>query len=760
MRYLLVEAGAIEQLIQEQRLQTTDYDVGRRLVQLLRAEDVNQIVPSLRIVRSAQHDALLVSSRPDADHCLVIDLEQTAAFVHRPDSDVLTTFQRTLRFVFKAWQGMSFAACERVVTAKKGGRKYVLFPFPFGAATGWRLTLDRVTDLANGADHFLAYRWGRDEGSGPDELAPRGRLHLALAAFKKLVVRGTIEASVASSPPVSRPLEVVALDDVLDGRSALPYEAWIGRLTDPQMDFVGLPLEGPQRLEGAAGTGKTLALMLKAVRLLVEAEHKEREARAIFLTHSDATRKSIADKLLIIDHANHYQRRSSSDSAQFLEVTTLHQWCADRLGSTLSEVEFLDRDAAESKELQLLYVRESLDEAMRDDFATHEKFLSPEFVRFLRLEDAWLVSEMLGHEIAVMIKGRAGEEFTSYLALPPLLHNLPLNNDADRGFVFVMYRQYKNRLRAAGQYDTDDIVLTAMAQLDTPIWRRRRERDGYDVILVDETHLFNINELSLIHFLSRGNGLPPIAFAVDRSQAVGDRGFDRGIIEGTLAGEDMPKSSTLGTVFRSSREIVDLALSVTAGGASLFSNFSDPLRSVSSGFTEADERMARTPRLVECANDEDMLVRAEREAKEMAQRVPGGRAGVAVVIFDSMLLGRLGTTVRQRNRPFELITKRGDTEKISRARATSRFVLSSPELIGGLEFDGVVLVGVDEGRVPRETAGEGGEARHFTRYAAHNLLYVAITRARFEVCVLINRERGVSEILVPAVTERFLLPSS
>ena len=756
MRYVLVEFRAIEHIIQEQRFQAADYDLGRRLVRLLRGEDVEQLAPGLRVLRTDERDALIVSPNPDGRRCLILDLEQAGEFVNHADADVVTILQRTLRFVFKAWRGMHLAPCERVVTGKKGRRKFILFPFPFGAATGWRLTLERITDFKSDGDYFLAYRWGRDEGRGPDELAPRGQLHLALAAFGRLATSVDGEPFPDSSRHAASPLEVVALDNILDGRTALAYETWIPRLTEPQTDFVTSPLDTPQRLEGAAGTGKTLALMLKAVRLLMDAEQQGEEKRAIFLTHSEATRQSIAEKLLIIDHAGDYQRRSSSNSAQFLDVTTLHQWCAARLGSTLSEVEFLDRDAADSKELQLLYVGESFDEAMSDDFPTHHRFLSSEFAEFLQQEDTWLVSEMLRHEIAVMVKGRAGEDLNSYAALPPLTHNLPLHNDADRGFVFIIYRKYKDRLRTAGQYDTDDIVLTAMAQLDTPIWRRRREREGYDAILVDETHLFNINELSLIHFLSRGNGLPPIAFAVDRSQAVGDRGFDTDSIEGALGQEGAPTSSTLGTVFRSSREIVDLALSVTAGGASLFGNFADPLRSVSSGFTEVDERQARTPRLLECANDEDMLKRAEMEAKDMAKRLPGGRAGVAVVVFDPTLLARLSKTVRERNRPFELITKRGDTARVSRARATGRSVLSGAELVGGLEFDGVVLVAVDEGRVPLETAGEREEARHFTRYAAHNLLYVAITRARFEVCILINRERGVSEILESAVTEGYL----
>lgn len=755
MQYMLVDATAIDRIVQERRLQVADYQAGRRLVSLLRGENVDRLLPGLRIVRTDDRNVLLLGSQPDRKHCLVFDLNNAAPLLDRSDSEIVLIFQRTLRFIFKSWKGMGLSPCERVVSGRKGGKKYVLWPFPFAAATQWRLALERVTYPNDEGDHFLAFRWARDEGAGPDELPSRTRLHLALAALED-VSDSADNLRLSLSDDVHRPLEVVALDRIQDGRSVLPYEGWMNRLTAPQNDFVTRPLNSPQRLEGAAGTGKTLTLMLKAVDILRQAAATGRDAKVVFFTHSEATRQSIEDRLLIIDHAMDFQHRSREESAQSLEVTTLHQWCAERLGSTIAEVEFLDRDAAESKELQLLYVLESLEEAMERDFSTHEQFLSSQFADFLRQEDAWQVSEMLCHEIGVMIKGRAGEDLDGYVSLPSLTHNLPLSAKADRGFVFLIYRKYKDRLRTAGQYDTDDIVLTAMAQLDTPIWRRRRERDGYDAIMVDETHLFNINELSLIHFLDRGQGLPPIAFAVDRSQAVGDRGFDTGSMEDVLAHSEGTQDSTLGTVFRSSRDIVDLALSVTAGGASLFDNFADPLQSAASAFTQVDERYTRVPCIVECANDDDMLSRAEREADAMASRLPGGRAAVAVAVFDPTLMHRLSTGVRERNRPFEIITKRGDTSLVSRARDTHRFVLSSPELIGGLEFDGVVLVAVDEGRVPRDTARGRREARHFARYAAHNLLYVAITRARFEVSILINRERGVSEILKPALEQGFL----
>lgn len=62
-----------------------------------------------------------------------------------------------------------------------------------------------------------------------------------------------------------------------------------------------------------------------------------------------------------------------------------------------------------------------------------------------------------------------------------------------------------------GQFDTDDVVLSAIGQLDTPIWKRRRSREGFDALFIDEMHFFNINELHLFHYFTKADVQFPIA---------------------------------------------------------------------------------------------------------------------------------------------------------------------------------------------------------------------------------------------------------
>jgi superfamily I DNA/RNA helicase len=73
------------------------------------------------------------------------------------------------------------------------------------------------------------------------------------------------------------------------------------------------------------------------------------------------------------------------------------------------------------------------------------------------------------------------------------------------------------------------------------------------------------------------------------------------------------------------------------------------------------------------------------------------------------------------------------------------------DYIGGLEFDAVVIVGVDKGRVPQVTSTE---SRIYQNYEWHNRMYVAITRAKYAVVILGNKSRTPSTLLQNAISNK------
>jgi hypothetical protein len=611
---------------------------------------------------------------------------------------------------------------------------------------------------------LLVYRIGNDEGDGPTEIAPATNFRKAIESIPtahKMLLESQ-SAALARQQAKVESLSVTRLQEgVVRGPIAgCDYDQWSYYLTKAQREFIEQYLDSPHRIEGPAGTGKTLSLVLKCISQIRKGRERAREHRAIFVAHSSATRRSV-DRMF--DPETSIERSSGNAlfALQSLKVTTLHELCGELLRYDLSDSDLLDRDAFESKQSQFLYLLEALQEVKSGDLKSHRPHMSLQFVEFVEHTDEWLIAELVQHEIAVMIKGRAGEDLEKYRRLPRLSYGLPVVNTGDKAFAFLIFKAYQRRLQASGQFDTDDVVLSALKQLDTPIWRRRREKEGYDAIYVDETHLFNINELSVFHRLTRTPDTFPIAYSADVTQSLGDRawadvGFSEALLPDASTQTDKAGQTIFSSIFRCSPDIVNLAFSVTSAGATLFTNFHDPLAAASSAFTEAEERKSRFPRYLLLPGDDAMLKESFSVAEQSAGEMDSSRGDVAIVVFGTELFANAEKYARDANKPVEVLKHRGDMEVVKRARSSGRFVLTTPDYVGGLEFDAVILVGVDKGRVPPKFSHSSADSDNFVSYATHQRLYVAITRARFRVTVLGVKARGVSDVLASAVHHQLI----
>jgi len=763
MRFIAVDIHAAEEIISDRLLQSVEFEHGRALAALLQGE-VSEIRISARIEFLNQKDGLfiLLAAQSPSDY-VVFDRETCGLFDGRlSPGEVLLCFQKVLRFAVKYWGSMRLSITEKLIPESS---KAVIFPFPISQHTSFRISIelepDRKRQIKRSPTRqsLLVYRSGKDEGGGPKEEASLTNFRRFLDA-RQSARQGHVAAGVAGQASITS-LSVTSLDAVPEGiiNPYQGYDRWLELLTEKQKSFVTASLTAPHRIEGPAGTGKTMCLILKAITGLRQAEREKREQRTLFVTHSDATRRTV-QQLFEANDPSSFLEGAAQFRSQSLKLTTLQQLCGELLRREIKETEFLDRDAMESKQLQILYVNEALSAAMKADYPTHKSFLSTEFDLFLRSTTEWVAAEMLQHEISVVIKGRAGEQLENYRLLPRLRYGLPTQTPADRGFVWCIFRKYQEQLQTVAQFDTDDIVLTTIGQLDTPIWRRRRTREGYHAVFVDETHLFNINELSIFHHLSKSSDVHPIAYSVDRSQAVGDRGWTDGLFEETLSPDPTSRGFALSTevreIFRCSPEIVNLAFAVTSAGATLFTNFDDPLKVASSMFTAQEERKCAPPCVVTCADDDAMIQEAFVRADKLAKELDASRCDVALVAFSDELFKKAAALAVSQNKPVELLKRRGDIEAVQRANKSSRYVLSAPEYIGGLDFDAVVLIGVDDGRVPPARTTDSMDSANFLSYASHNRLYVAITRARFRLEVLVTKERGPSSLLRGAIASGVL----
>jgi hypothetical protein len=764
MKFIYFDEGACSEIISERVFQSPEFESGRLLVSVLRGAAPKVELTFRCTVHTAPEGVYVLTPSNDIQNYIVIDLEEASGLLRLDDGALILALQKTFRFANKHWAGLKPSANERVLSHNK----VVIFPYPIGMHTLLRATLDRNPDEKRRAKRepqkaLLFYKFADNEGAGVTEI-PR------LTNFRK-AVEGREDAyalalqqlpEVAPSRNVSSALAVTELRDVSRPHVVeAGLEGWSKVLTSSQLAFVNSPLTVPHRIEGPAGTGKTLCLVLKALKTVEAAVVAAIPHRALFISHSEPTRRAI-ENLVVMNGGEGFLEAEVELLAkpQSVKITTLQELCANLLKRDLSESELVDRDAYESKLVQRLYATEGVERALRDEFESHAPFLSESFKSFLSETEHWAIAEMLQHEISVQIKGRADQELGKYKELERLKIGLPVESDGDKTFAFLMYQKYQEELETSAQFDTDDVVLSATSQLNTPIWRRRRAREGFNSVFIDETHLFNVNELSVFHRLTKSELSQPIAYSVDRSQALGDRGWTDLAFEaafdpsGTLGQSDPTR---IRSVFRCSPDIVDLAFSVTSSGATLFTNFHNPLTASVSAFTAEEERKSRKPLYLDFPTDEAMLeasfVRADSIAREMGVL----KADVAIIVFGDDLFARAQELAKNGRKPVELVRSRGDMEAVNRAKNSGRFVLSAPEFVGGLEFAGVVLVGVDGGRVPPKGAGlDFASSQNFLNYSAHQRLYVAITRARFRVEILGNKARGVSDILRSAIAAKLL----
>lgn len=761
MFYVLIDRNATDDIIQDRFFQNLGFPPAQSLIKIIRGDGDGPA--HLRFTRKDR--GLIITSvknTPSKDFVL-FDLASLTIINDHNDAELLTIIQKTLRFAIKYWGALALGSGEKII---KASTKAVIFPFPFVAnKVNYRITIEREPNAKRlekrGAGRFLlVYKNGTSIDDGADEKTTITNFKKGYDDYQEIFDTLSEENTKGKFLTVNGSINVTNLEENIPNQlSAQGLNNWKRFLTDDQRQFVESGWASAHRLEGPAGTGKTLCMILKCLRTLTDAKENGIAHRSVFITPSDELSNTVKFLLSTNGGQNFIEENSYSEKQQFVRIVTLQRLCGEYLNYEISESEFLDRDSVESKNTQLLYFSDIIQHVKEFDVPVIQRHLSAEFFEFIKSEEIWTLAQMLRHEISVIIKGRANGNIDTYKRIPSLKYGLPISSDADKEFSYKLFKDYQKKLEASAQYDVDDIVISTIGQFDTPIWSRRRQRDGFDSILIDEVHLFNMNEISVLHYLSKTDKLIPISYTIDRAQAVGDIGWNEAEFssifdgDGTLFSNDM---INVNAVFRSAPEIIDLAFAVTSSGASLFTNFHNPLDLTSTTFTADEERKCSKPCYITASDDDGLIQLSFNEIDRIAKEMKISKDKILVIVFGDVLLRNLILNWKTLNRNFKLIERRGDFSTVDSAARSGCVLISPPELVGGLEFDAVLIVGCDKGRLPPENS-DSGLGRAFLNYSAHNLLYVAITRAKYRVEILINKNRGLSNVLNNAIAQKLII---
>lgn len=753
MAYIFLTLDAIQFFASTRQFQSSEYDESVALFDILTGRTSQWSYRDLSFTKTSK-GGYFYTSKPNLNKGIIFDFDTFDGFKNRSEDECVTIFQKVLKYAIRYFEGLPLVTCERLVPETN---TTLVYPFPFVATKDvYKILIERNLGKFDrkGKQFLVVFGIAKDESY---QKAQATNLNKAVSELQNVCLSVPIATSINTTPIES--ISITELTDIdLSIDSTIGMEKWNYFLTKKQKEFINSNINGAERLEGAAGTGKTLTMILRCINTLKSKEKLNEEFHIAFITHTTSTKEQI----LNIFKANcgdidKYLNKDYSNIS--LSIVTLQEWCIQYLGGSLSSNEYLDRDAMESKELQLLYIEQAYSHAINSDFKSYKSICSDKFILFIEKTSINNLFEMLQHEIAVTIKGRANEDLDCYKQLPRLQYSIPCDKEGDLAFLFLIFQYYQKSLQETGQFDTDDIILTALGQLNTPIWRRRRNKEGYNALFIDETHMFNLNELSIFHFLNKENCKQNIIFAIDKSQALGDRGLNDSAlsIAFELDANSIKDSHKLNTVFRSSPDIVNLAFNILSSGATLFTTFDNPLIDAKFNFTEQEEKKCIVPHYVLKENDSEMIAYAFNKAENIHQKQNIQRSKILLIASNEHLLTSMQRYANDSNKPVEILKSRGDASIVKQATRNGRFVLSLIDFVGGLEFDAVIIVGVDKGRVP--ASSESIDSFLFSNYTWHNKMYVAITRGKYIVYIVGDKSRGESDILESSILNGLLITS-
>jgi len=737
MKYIYITLPAIDYLASKRVFQSCDFSQGVMLSKTLKGENV-EWSDSILGRNINENGIILYTSKIDRDNGLLIDLDTFNTFISYDTVRVCTIFQKIIKGASRYFHNQPYGTSEKIIS----GNKLMIFPFPFEPKhDAYKVMLDRNTYDKRGKNLLIAYAGGEQIRETPISFT---NLNKALAVIK---IMDFIVPKVNGEMP-DLGLAINDLDSLeLKIDSTIGYDNWMQYLTDVQREFVIQQSTGPEKLEGGAGTGKTISLVLKCIHILKEAIARDEEYHIIFFTHSSATKGRLDD--IFYGNWNKFQEckeiLDEKRPKQSILITTLQEWCSTRLGfNHIDESEFLDKDANTSKEWQRLYVQECIEKCHTLFWPSVKNLCSSQFIDFIENTDSDRLVDIIQKEISEVIKGQASNELENYLTLERTERSLHLANDSEKKYLFKIFSLYQESLESQSKYDTDDITISALGQLNTPIWNRRRDNDGFDLCVIDETQLFNLNEISVFHFVNKKSSKNRIVFALDKSQAIED--VNNAHLKLTLSGNE--KVERLTTLFRSSPEIANVAYSVLTSGATLFKDFENPFQNTSFTFTAKEEQKCWNPEYFLFPNDISMIEGAFDWADKYRKEQGLQKSDILFVTSDNQTYEYVKSYVCHNNKQAEFIERRSDLTPIQRAKTTSKYVISPIDFVGGLEFDAVAFIGFDKRRVPPSI---NKFADHVMNFVWHNKLYVAITRAKYTIVFFGDSTSGYSPILDDAI---------
>lgn len=456
---------------------------------------------------------------------------------------------------------------------------------------------------------------------------------------------------------------------MLEGLMAAPIEEWMAFLHPAQARVVRRSFNGPARIRGAAGTGKTVVGLHRAAYLA-----RTRTGKVLVTTYIRTLPDVLRQQLT----------RLAPDVVDRVEFAGVHE-TAKRILDERGVTCHIDGKQIASA-WTAAWGRVAGGSIIDSD--RHE-------------QDYW------HEEVSYVIKGRGLTRWEQYALLPRLGRRHRLGPH-QRRVVWELYEAYEQELRSRGVHDFADQIALAEAEL-----RRQPPAERYTAVVVDEAQDLTCMMIRMLHALV-GDAPDGLTLVGDGQQTIYPGGFTLAEAGVSVAG----RGTVLDVNYRNTREILQFASLLVKDD-----EFADI-----EGATARGDRPAQVPRTgpkpvyVRCSDQADRERRMVLRVHEVVAEVGTNFGDVGV-----LSLSRRGVELA-----YDALKKAGvpvvNLEKYDGV-PVNRVKVGTVKRAKGLEFKQVLVVDPYASWLTEKPDTLDDVDRERRDYRLREL-YVAMTRAR------------------------------
>ena len=526
--------------------------------------------------------------------------------------------------------------------------------------------------------------------------AAEALLNLATGVMPHVTERGVAGTDPFAHPDAQRRFRVMTNVEELARALEYPWEKWTIFLHPAQRQLVERDYNGPARVAGSAGTGKTIVALHRAVFLA----RTNPDSRILLTTFSETLANALRTKL----------RRLISNEPRLGEQLEVH--AINAIGQRLYELNAGQLNLA-SREVR----RELMQEASRT--AEHKFSLHFLLTEWEQVVDAWQLDTWEAYRDVARLgrKTRLAEKprLLLWTIFEHFRSSLKARNLTTRAAMFTRLAAHWSAAAKLPPSACGSAATASKAAASRP-----HSNGPFDFVVVDEAQDISVAQLRFLAALGGGRA-NSLFFAGD----LGQRIFQQPFSWKSLGVDIRGRSTTLHVNYRTSHQIRIQADRLLAPEVSDVDGNTEERRGTVSVFNGARPQIT----VLDSPQDEIAAVAKWLSALKTTENILAHEIGVFVRSRGQMERAR--SAVEKAGLSFRVLDAQVETTRGCASIGTMHFAK-------GLEFRAVVVMACDDEVIPSqqriETVGDDADLEDVYN-TERQLLYVACTRARDHLLV-------------------------